>query len=323
MLVKLTGFSDYPILRQTRRQLGLWGGFQFFNDEEEDRPYDFWVVYGNINRPLQALCPPERLVLVTGEPPSVDYYPPGFTKQFCRVITSHRRIKHPDRHLEQQGLPWHVGRRQENHQSLSYSKDYDELCAIEELPKSKLISVISSNKRLSKGHRARLDFVMKLKDHFGDQIDLFGRGLAEIADKWDALAPYRYHVCIENSAADDYWTEKLSDSYLALSYPLYYGCPNLTHYFEADSFRAIDIHRPDQAIQTIQAALDQDLYGQSLGALQEAKTLVLKEYNLFALLARHLGELAERPAGPPQPVWIKPYLWQQKVGRQLIKRLGL
>ena len=68
---------------------------------------------------------------------------------------------------------------------------------------------------------------MALKKHFGDQIDLFGRGLNDFEDKWDVLANYKYTVAIENDFCDDWVTEKYFDCILSNTLPFYYGCPNL------------------------------------------------------------------------------------------------
>ncbi|MEN6508516.1 MAG: glycosyltransferase family 10, partial [Smithella sp.] len=132
------------------------------------------------------------------------------------------RIDHPNPVLQQSGLPWHVGRRQKGHINLGFTKDYDELKAITSIDKTKMISVVSSSKTMTDGHRQRVDFALRLKSHFGNKIDLFGRGLNEIEDKWDALADYRYHVAIENSEVNHYWTEKISDAFLAGCHPIYH-----------------------------------------------------------------------------------------------------
>ena len=45
--------------------------------------------------------------------------------------------------------------------------------------KSKMISMISSNKRMCDGHVTRLEWVERI----GEQLDLYGRGFNEISDK--------------------------------------------------------------------------------------------------------------------------------------------
>jgi len=87
-----------------------------------------------------------------------------------------------------------------------------------------------------------------VKDYFGERIDIFGRGINEIEDKWDALDRYKYHIALENSVVEDYWTEKLSDAYLAGCYPIYYGCPNIEKYFDISSLARINITQSDPVI---------------------------------------------------------------------------
>ena len=59
------------------------------------------------------------------------------------------------------------------------------------------------------GHRYRLEFLRRLREHI--DLDLYGRGFAPIEDKWQALAPYRYSIAFENAAAPYYFTEKIMD----------------------------------------------------------------------------------------------------------------
>ena len=40
--------------------------------------------------------------------------------------------------------------------------------------KTKLLSIVVSNKTFTKGHRDRLEFCLKLKERLGDKVDLFG-----------------------------------------------------------------------------------------------------------------------------------------------------
>lgn len=49
--------------------------------------------------------------------------------------------------------------------------------------KTKLISVITSNKAFTKGHLKRIEFVEKLKAYYGDKLDVFGQGFNSFEDK--------------------------------------------------------------------------------------------------------------------------------------------
>jgi hypothetical protein len=87
-------------------------------------------------------------------------------------------------------------------------------------PKTKLVSMIASNKGWLKGHQNRLEWVEKLKD----KVDLFGTGRPnQLNDKEDGLKDYMFSVSIENDNSDTYFTEKLTDNFVMGTVPVYYG----------------------------------------------------------------------------------------------------
>jgi hypothetical protein len=285
--IKLT-CPGWPIERQTPNQEGIWDNCRFLINQHVTK-CDYWVVVEGLKKNEKAVCPRENTILITHEPPVIKQYPRHYVEQFGAVITCRRDIKHKNLFYNQPALPWHVGRRQRNHVNLSFSKDYDELMSMRSFQKDKLISVISSAKTANQGHRRRLKFVHLLKQHFGDGIDVFGRGIREIEDKWDALARYKYHVALENSAVENYWTEKLSDAYLAGCYPIYYGCPNIEHYFDSSSLTSIDMRHPEKAIGMIETCIKESMYEQSKHLIQEARNAVLNRYNLFAVICEYVN----------------------------------
>lgn len=275
----------------------IWKGYQFIINQKIKDP-DFWVVYSKGERKTEtALCAPENTLFITGEPETVYHYSQGFLNQFALVLSVQSNIKHRNMKMSHPAQPWHIGKITKQYEGgikdaseVRYTQNYDSLkMAMPE--KTKLISVITSNKAFTKGHRERIQFVQKLKAHYGDKLDLFGWGFNEFADKWDVVAPYKYHICIENSAYPHYWTEKLADSYLGGAFPFYYGATNVGEYFSKDAFRMIDLHNVDRAIQIIDNALEEDLYSHSIDAIERAKQLVLDKYNLFNLIVEQLEQM--------------------------------
>ena len=277
-----TAFPGWPLLRQTPHSEGIWGSYQFFVDQDIEQ-CDYWVVYGGILREESAICSINKTIFIAGEPPSVKRYDPKFLKQFAFVISCHKDMDHPRVINTQIAQPWHVGREQKSHINISFTKDYDELKYIKVFKKSKVLSVISSDKAFTEGHQKRVDFVKELSDYFGPRIDVFGRGIREIGDKWDAIADYKYHIAIENSCFPDYWTEKLADAYLGGSFPIYYGCPNLEKYYTEGSFVRIDIDNVPEAIKMIEKCIESRQYERSIQRIAKAKDLVLDKYNLFPM----------------------------------------
>ena len=314
-------FPKEWILRQTPGGEGRWGNCAFHvNDQVAE--CDYWVVYDKPARPESTVCPPENVILITGEPPSVARYHPRFLAQFGLVVTCHEDIEHPRVLLRQQGLPWHVGRRQRDHVNLGFSKSYDELKGTATPPKDRTLSVICSSKDFTDGHCKRNRFVQAIQARFGDRIDVFGRGRKEIEDKWDALAPYKYTVSLENSACPHYWTEKVTDAFLAETFPFYFGCPNLADYFPAEAFQPVDLDSVDRAADMIEARIREDVCSSARPFLRKAKALVLEKYNLFALIT----DLCRSPVGKSQArVRVYPeeqcrrvlFPWRRAFGRVL------
>lgn len=96
--------------------------------------------------------------------------------------------------------------------------------------KTKMISMIASNKRMCEGHAKRLEWVERI----GDQVDLYGRGFNEIADKEEGLCDYMFSVAIENGEYETYFTEKLLDCFATGTIPVYLGAPDIGDYFNKD-----------------------------------------------------------------------------------------
>ena len=102
--------------------------------------------------------------------------------------------------------------------------------------KTKLVSMISSNKGYLHGHRVRLSLVNK----FRDDVDLYGRGFKDIDCKEQGLSDYMFSVAVENGVYDTYFTEKLTDCFACGTIPIYHGCRGVTEYFNEDGIIFLD-----------------------------------------------------------------------------------
>lgn len=294
------------MLRQTEGGKGFSsdGRYRFYINKEIDNP-DFWVVQGKgIRHAESSFVAPQNTILLTTEPRSVLVYPQSYIKQFGMVCSCQEKTKHSNLVLGPAILPWFVGYTENLDKSCSYTLDYDTLIQSPPPHKTKLISVITSNKAFTQGHLDRISFVEKLKDRYGDKIDVFGRGYNSFADKWDVLAPYKYHISIENSSQPYYWTEKISDCFLAECFPFYYGCTNLNDYFPERSFESIDIHNFERTVEIIDRIIADDTYEKRKDILHECKLKVLGEYNMFNYTAALCDML--NPASEKKQVTIEP-----------------
>lgn len=96
--------------------------------------------------------------------------------------------------------------------------------------KTKLISIISSSKRMMHGHMIRHDAIQKFKNN----IDVYGRGYNPIDYKLSGLKEYSFSIAIENTNKDYYFTEKLIDCFMTGTVPIYWGCPSIDKFFNTN-----------------------------------------------------------------------------------------
>jgi hypothetical protein len=132
-------------------------------------------------------------------------------------------------------------------------------------------------------------------------MDVYGRGALPLDDKAEAVAPYRYHVAIENHIGLHHWTEKLADPFLGLALPFYCGCPNAADYFPAESFIPIDMKDPEGAARLIRQAIADNEYEKRLPAIIEARRRVMHEHNFFAVVTRVIAERHDVLPAPDGP----------------------
>lgn len=281
------------LLRQSPNGDGIWGNYQFFINEDVPE-CDFWIVYSKgIDKYNECFVSPENIYLITGEPESVYHYAKRFVNNFSKVLTSRKDISHNNVISIQPAQPWWVGRLRDNNGNYSFRMCFKELQKPVE-NKTKLISIIASSKSFTSGHQERLKFVSAMKAHFGEKLDVFGRGINGFDDKWDTLYKYKYHIVIENSSYPNYWTEKLADCFLAECFPFYYGCSNLEDYFHQESFVSIDISKVGQSIAIIEKSIQDDIYSERLEAIRRSKNDVMFKHNIFPMIISHLEDKGER-----------------------------
>lgn len=287
---------DFPFWRQSPSGSCIWGDFKFVFNQEIDE-CDYWVVEDALLRPTTCKCPPRHTLFITREPASIRWYNPFFLRQFHEILTFQSMVFHRNVVRCQPALPWYVGMRWDAERRRwkdDCPLDYDKLKALHDPKKDRLVSVITSDKTMSKGHRERLAFVRRLERELGNDLDVFITSNNGLEDKWEAIGRYRYHITIENSVFPDYWSEKMADPLLGLCHPIYHGCPNISNYFPSGSFTTFDLRDFDGALRTIRETINSDTRERNLPALREAKCLVMDEYNLFPTMA---GVLANLPQG--------------------------
>jgi hypothetical protein len=147
------------------------------------------------------------------------------------------------------------------------------------------ISVVLSKKDFLDGHKRRLIFIEAIKKMpVGEFIDIYGAGFNPIPDKWDVIAPYKYHLVFENEIRKDYWTEKLADAFLGFAYPIYVGCENIFDYFPREAMATLAIDDVSGSAEKLTDLLKFDTYSKHLTYITIARNKVLDDYNIFQLM---------------------------------------
>lgn len=94
--------------------------------------------------------------------------------------------------------------------------------------KTKLISMITSNKMYTANHIKRINFAKQNLN----KIDVFGRGFSPIDKKEYGLEKYCFSVAIENDSYNGYITEKILDCFATATIPIYEGASDIGKYFD-------------------------------------------------------------------------------------------
>tara|TARA_R110000803_G_scaffold56969_1_gene114710 strand:- start:2489 stop:3298 length:810 start_codon:yes stop_codon:yes gene_type:complete len=102
--------------------------------------------------------------------------------------------------------------------------------------KTKLVSMIASNKVMCAEHRIRQEMI----DKYSSKCDHFGRGFNPILNKSDGLMDYCFSFAMENATYANMFTEKITDCFMTGTIPIYYGIENIGDFFNKDGIIMLD-----------------------------------------------------------------------------------
>jgi hypothetical protein len=275
---------DAPIERQLIPNFPDWDGFDFFINQAQEA-YDYLVCIGNMPFDVAIKCDPKNTIFIGYEPPEILRYPRKFLRQFQWVLSVDEDCNHPGLINTHLGFPWLVGYKplwiKSKDGREDETLDFKQLQQLYKKDKYKTLSAMASASGWTQGHKDRNHFAHALKKHFGDKIDLYGRGTNEIIDKKQAFENYRFSVVVENSQHRNYFSEKIMDCFLCGTFPFYAGCPNIDEFFPENSFRRIDPSDLEKSIHIIEESIANEIDIKYQKVLAEARHLTLFKYNIF------------------------------------------
>lgn len=156
--------------------------------------------------------------------------------------------------------------------------------------KTKQVSIFASGKKETVGHKLRHEII----DKYQKRLDgIFGKYYNYIKYKIDGLKDYRFNIVIENIITDYYFTEKLIDSLVTGTIPVYYGSYCVKQYFD---MRGILLFNNIQIFDKIMNNLVNENYYEYLlkekviqRNLEKAKRFIIPEDFAYEVLFKRLG----------------------------------
>lgn len=164
------------------------------------------------------------------------------------------------------------------------------------IDKTRLFSTVTSDLSYMEGHIERLILIHFLDQCILEGFDVWGRNTSnsyfekirsyrgELHNKYDGLFDYLYHLSVENSFVDNYFTEKITDAILAECLCFYAGCSNIEEYIDPRALCKIDIWNKEAAKETIIRAIRDDSHKKSIKHIKLQKQRLLTELNPLNLI---------------------------------------
>tara|TARA_B100001057_G_C22845913_1_gene949037 strand:- start:1002 stop:2054 length:1053 start_codon:yes stop_codon:yes gene_type:complete len=288
--VSIPGFkSQINISQFTDNDENLVKGCKFFvNCSYMDKP-DFWFIIEDLESKKEScFINPKNVYFLTAETifnndywlkPSKNKFLNQFEKIYSNYETNHNEIK------SLPFLPWMINANHGDSIYSSHERNYTFFKNLDSLNKKKTISIITSNKTMTSEQTLRYEFAKYISKNLSHEIDWFGNGVNVLEQKWSGIAPYKYHIVLENKFSENIISEKLYDSFLGLSFPIYAGAKNIYKYFDKNSLMTINLENFEESKKIIENTIKENLYEKYYTKLLDSKLLVLDKFNIFIRLA--------------------------------------
>lgn len=116
--------------------------------------------------------------------------------------------------------------------------------------KTKMISIVSSNKHQCELHKVRIRIANLLLDN--SKVDVFGTvNGGKYINIVDSLKDYRYSIAIENNCTNIYFTEKIMNCFASMTVPIYIGAKKISSFFNEKGIIQISPNISDNELNEI------------------------------------------------------------------------
>jgi hypothetical protein len=137
------------------------------------------------------------------------------------------------------------------------------------------LSFIRSLKKDLPGHKLRHDIVELFQKKY--DFDLFFPK-ERIESKTPLFVDSMFHVTIENSQNENYFTEKLIDCFMSYTIPIYWGCTTISEFFDTNGI--IQFNTKEELATILNNLTPEDYYSR-LESVKKNYAIAKNEYAFF------------------------------------------
>ena len=143
--------------------------------------------------------------------------------------------------------------------------------------KTKGVSIVSSNKRMCHYHDYRIGLARQCRrEGLADAYGTFdGGSMVKIAK---ALKDYRFSIIVENDISPYFFTQKITDCFMAMTVPVYFGATKIGEFFNEDGIIRI---KPGDDLRKVLAACTEREYESRLPAILDNYNRVQQYRNMW------------------------------------------
>ena len=233
-----------------------------------DKDYDFLVVFNDLN----GYTPEVNRHCILGfiqEPPNHSFFDKNLGDKCSKVYTC-ADAKYYVNNSRFESFPC----------GMFYHMDGDVQDFFAPIEKTKSLSMVTSG---IKG--GFYDYRINMSRYLAGSgfCDVFGRGnryATEVANKSDALLPYRFSVCMENGVWDGYISDKIIDAVMCGCVPIYVGAPDVQKHIPF-AIQLQNYKNAKHAMQEIQHIVNTVEYFDILPQIDEWKFKFLRRYSIL------------------------------------------
>ena len=204
---------------------------------------------------------------------------PDFYEADYAISQAH--INYLDRYFKYPSFIWNLNKLYK----YNFRKRRNEL--LNNLNKTKFCAAVISNNHSFASFR--LNFIKKLNKY--KKVDMGGYAFnnvgGKVLNKIDFLSSYKFSIEMENSEGDGYISEKIIDSFIAGTIPIYYGNYMLDEYINPKAYILIkdekNIEKKIKYIKMIDSnnELYKSILKEKIFLYDDLRKITRREYNLF------------------------------------------